>query len=246
MRQQELIGARDALGLARERRNYELERQRAEEDNNVKLSRQNAAFAAEMAQMEQNFQIQKARRAEDFAQRQAKLEEELALVNQRRDEELALLDETTRKQLDDLRNAALQRISVIDSTLVRGLGVVTNAAATAGQMLAWLDAQRRALGGGLGGGGIKRHAAGGYASGLVLTGEEGPEFILDAATTRAAERMIGGKLTQQNVLGVSGGHGNLTVMQNFTFHGDMSPEMRQWYRNTAREEAVAAYAEVMG
>jgi hypothetical protein len=215
MRQAELIGARDAFGLVRERRRAEIERQRAEEDNNVKLSRQNAAFAAEMVQMETQFRLQKARRAEDFALRQATLEEELALVNVRRDEELAILDETTKTALDDLRNAALQRIAVIDSVLVSGLGVVTQAAIT---------------------------------SGPAILGEEGREFVLDHATTQAAERMVGGRLTQRNVLGAGGRGGgkNLTLSQIFTFHGDMSPEMRQWYRKTAKAEAVEAFAEVTG
>ena len=248
MRQSELIGSRDALGLARERRNYEIERQRAEEDNTVKLSRRNADFALEMAQMETQFQFQRARRAEDFEKRQATLELELALVNQRRDEELALLKTTTETQLDDLKNAALQRISVIDATLVAGLNIVTQAAATAGAMLVWLDRQRQALGSLPGAGRpAKRAASGGYVSGLVMTGEEGREFVLDAKTTRAAEQMVGGgQLTQKNVLATRGGGGQLAVHQNFTFHGDMSAEMRQWYRNTAKDQAVLAFAEVMG
>lgn len=245
VRQGTLIDQRDALGLRREQRSYEIERQRAEEDNTTKLSRRNADFAAEMAQMEVNFQFQQARRAEDFALRQAKLEEELALVNQRRDEELELLKTTTETQLDDLKRATLQRIKVIDATLVAGLGIVAQAAATAGAMLQWLDRQRRALGG-VGGRPVTRRASGGYASGIILTGEEGPEFVLDAQTTRAAERAIGGRLTQQNVLGARGGGGQVAVHQNFTFHGDMSSEMRQWYRNTARAEAVAAFGEVIG
>lgn len=247
VRQEELIGSRDALGLVRERRRYETERQRAEEDNQVKLSRRDADFAVEMAQMEQQFQIQKGRRAQAFEQRQAQLETELALVNQRRDEELELLKSTSEAQLDDLQRATLERIGAIDATLVAGLNVVTQSAATAGQMLAWLDRQRRALvwGRGARGGGPQPYADGGYASGLIMTGEEGREFVLDAATTKAAEAMVGGRLTQRNVLGGRGGGGGLAVNQNFTFHGDMSAEMRQWYRKTAKAEAVAAYTEVM-
>ena len=102
MRQTELIGARDALVLVRERRNYEINRQRAEEDNTVKLARKNEDFALEMAQMETHYQTQRTRRAEEFAKRQLVLEEELALVNQTRDEELALLADATKTQLDDL------------------------------------------------------------------------------------------------------------------------------------------------
>jgi len=137
---------------------------------------------------------------------------------------------------------------VIDATLVAGLNIVTQAAATAGAMLVWLDRQRQALGSLPGAGRpAKRAASGGYVSGLVMTGEEGREFVLDAKTTRAAEQIVGGgQLTQKNVLGTRGGSGQLAVHQNFTFHGDMSPEMRQWYRQTAKSEAVAAFAEVMG
>jgi len=248
-RQDTMIETRDALGLRRERRKYEVARQRAEEDHAVAMSRRNAAFALEMAQMEAHFQIQRARREQDFAEQQSRLNEEFALVNVRRDEELELLRTTTEAELDNLERAALERIGTIDATLVAGMNVITASAVTTGQMLAWLEQQRQALAGGLGGGRpgpISGYASGGYASGIIRTGEQGYEFVLDAATTRAAERMVGGRLTQQNVLGVQRGGGQLAIYQNFTFHGDMSAEMRQWYRNTARAEATAAFQEVMG
>lgn len=247
-RQDVLIGSRDALGLVRERRKHEIERQRAEEDHGVNLSRRNANFALEMAQMEQQFQIQRARREEAFTEQQSQLAEELEFVRAKRDEELELLKNATTTQLNDLKNAALQRIAIIDSTLVAGLGVVTQSAATAGQMLAWLNAQRAALGAGPSRPTPRRRAKGGYASGLVLTGEEGIEFVLDAKTTKAAEAMVGsGKLTQGNVLGAGGGRGgSKTVNQNFTFHGDMSADMKQWYRRIARAETESVLAGVMG
>ena len=129
------------------------------------------------------------------------------------------------------------------------MGVITQAAATAGQMFAWLDQQRQVFARGMGGmsGSIPGRASGGYASGIIRTGEEGREFVLDAQTTRAAEQMVGGALTQKNVLGGgSGGVGGVNVNQNYTFHGDMSAGMKKWFRSIARQEAVSAFAEVMG
>ena len=249
-RQDTMIGARDALGLRRERRSYEVERQRAEEDQAVKMSRRNESFALEMAQAEVHFQIQRARREQDFTARQAKLSEELATVNTRRDEELELLKTVTETQLDNLERATLERIGTIDATLVAGMNVITQSATTTGEMLAWLEQQRQALASGISGrrggtGPIPGYASGGYASGIIRTGEQGREFVLDAQTTRAAERALGARLTQQNVLGAQRG-GQLGIHQNFTFRGDMSAGMRQWYRRTAREEAQAAFQGVMG
>ena len=61
-------------------------------------------------------------------------------------------------------------------------------------------------GGGWGGGtNIQQNADGGYPYGRYTSiNERGQEFILSNSTTRAMERMVGGRLTQQNIL-ASGG-----------------------------------------
>ncbi len=65
-----------------------------------------------------------------------------------------------------------------------------------------------ATGGGGGGGGTnyKQYADGGYLtnSGLFSGAERGYEFVMDNPTTRAMERMVGGKLNQQNILAAGG------------------------------------------
>jgi hypothetical protein len=46
-------------------------------------------------------------------------------------------------------------------------------------------------------------AAGGYVeNGVYRLGERGQEFVLNAGTTRAAEGLIGGRLTQGRALGI--------------------------------------------
>jgi len=84
-------------------------------------------------------------------------------------------------------------------------------------------------------------ASGGYASGIVRTGEEGREFILSNRATRAAERMVGGGLTQDAILSAlaRGGTGNsrsLTVNDNSRFDGRISAsQVREIKRETRKE-----------
>ena len=95
--------------------------------------------------------------------------------------------------------------------------------------------------------------AGGYVGrGLYNLGEAGREFVLSAPTTRAAEGLTGGSLSQDAVLAslIAGGGGvrrssAVTVNQNFQFHGSFSEADRQWFRHAAREEAIAAVDEVI-
>jgi len=102
--------------------------------------------------------------------------------------------------------------------------------------------------------GIPGQQAGGYAGrGVYSLGEGGREFVLNAATTRAAERMAGGTLTQERLLAsmVAGSKraaragAAITLQQNFRFEGSLSEAERHWFRVTARNQAMAAFTEVL-
>jgi len=90
---------------------------------------------------------------------------------------------------------------------------------------------------------------GGYVSQGLWRLHSG-EYVMNAKTTKAAERMTGGRLSQSSILaGIMGGLGggrNVTVTQRFTFHGSMSDAEKQWYKRTARNEAYGAVADALG
>jgi len=66
---------------------------------------------------------------------------------------------------------------------------------------------------------IPTHAAGGYAAG-GLAQLHANEFVLNADTTRKAERLIGSRLNQQNIIG-----GAQSITANFQFGSVSDPQM---------------------
>lgn len=70
-----LVASRDALGLAREMRRYEEERQQEEANYDKEVRRKNEDFADKMKQMEEEFALERARRQEDFEDRLREIEE---------------------------------------------------------------------------------------------------------------------------------------------------------------------------
>jgi hypothetical protein len=77
-------------------------------------------------------------------------------------------------------------------------------------------------------GGEPERQHGGYSAGpgLHMLGEQGREFVMDAATTRRAETVAGGNLTQDRLLAaMSGGGRQIELNQSFQF-GNVSDPAR--------------------
>ncbi len=88
---------------------------------------------------------------------------------------------------------------------------------------------------------------GGYVGpGVYKMGEQGREFVLSNRTTEALERMAGSRLTQEKMLAIAstGSRGPMTLQQNFTFHGSMNESERQWFRQEAHDQALAAFDQI--
>ncbi|MBN1815046.1 MAG: hypothetical protein JXA14_24645 [Anaerolineae bacterium] len=102
-REGDLIAARDALGLVREQRQYEKDRQRAEEDYQVQASRRSEDYAREMADMEEAFREQREARLADFERRQAEAQ---AAYEERRQQEL---EEYEQRQADEQEDFDLRQ-----------------------------------------------------------------------------------------------------------------------------------------
>mgnify|MGYP000701333434 FL=1 len=78
-------------------------------------------------------------------------------------------------------------------------------------------------------------AEGGYVSkGIYKMAEDGnPEFVLKGSSTRLAEKMVGGKLTQQNVMSAmqGGGRGQVVWNDYRRFDGQYTSAMKRQVTN---------------
>ena len=90
--------------------------------------------------------------------------------------------------------------------------------------------------------GLTGKATGGYVGNQVVrVGERGREFVMSNSTTRAAESIIGGSLTQQRLLqSVARG---ASVYQNMRFSGSIGAADKREVKNIARRAAFEGIAE---
>jgi hypothetical protein len=282
-RMEGLVSSRDALGLAREKRQFAQAKAEENRGTREEIAKRRQQLAERLQEMAAEHQAEQAQRYAEFQERlaenEAQRQEELKAAAAAHAEELKQIREQKAEQLRELTaqlNAERQRrqqyfiaqIRDLDATLLgeRNLKIQN-------YNLMLRDAQTffnswRALmssgsttttttptsttptatapsGGGFGsffgsffGGNF---ASGGYASGIVQTGEQGTEFVLTNRTTRAAEKIIGGGLTQDAILsalarGGTGSSSSLTINDQSRFDGRISAsQVREIKRETRNE-----------
>jgi hypothetical protein len=85
-------------------------------------------------------------------------------------------------------------------------------------------------------------AEGGYAAsaGLYMRGEAGREFVMNNSTTRAAENMIGGRLTQENMLSALSGGRRITYNDNRRIDTSLTPADRAVIRRDILDALAGA------
>lgn len=232
VRLSDLVRQRDARAVLTEMRDYELQRQRNEEDYRTDAGRRDADYAQQLADQEEAFAEQRAARQEALAEQLADLRESLAEQQAEAqagyDERMAQAEEDRRERLaelersyrDEKRERAQQQNDrlaqlgrnyrnerrLIQDTFDESLMFMQT---TSDRYVNWLKQKRTEFESYLNGQGLGRtgsvwgYAAGGYATGLIRTGERGREFVLNADTTKALERDMGA-LTQERILQFGG------------------------------------------
>lgn len=77
-----------------------------------------------------------------------------------------------------------------------------------------------------------KQAAGGYATkqGLYMRGEQGREFVMNNSTTKAAESVLGGTLSQQRLMAALGGK-RITYTDNRRIDASLSANQRRQIAN---------------
>lgn len=209
-RMYDLVADRDALGIVREMRAYERKRREAEEDFNDERARRKAQSAQRIADLESDFAYERARRIEEFQIRLKQQEEDFKLQQKRDQEEhqLRLRDlqknyneqrqkryENMRRELEDLVKGLQKRLEIMkrftDAEVAYVMSAVNSVLRSPGIQV---PGTRRM-------GGYMSRASGGYVGrGLYEVGEEGREYVLNNRTTTTLEKLLGGPLSQQNIL----------------------------------------------
>jgi hypothetical protein len=284
-RSEDLVDARDALGLVREQRDYERNRSREEESYQVDAARRSQDYALQLAEAEANYQQQRAQRLAqreqdmqeqfaDFQRQQAKQMEQngqrLADMDAQFGEENKKVDEQEQKALDKqksayadqtkvMEEAFVARLRALDPTILGDYEAYTRHLMELSMAFQnWLEAYKAgtsAPGGsasprGVPSGGGTGRASGGYVSGgLYWMGEEGREYVLNNRSTRMLEGALGGGLSQELITGLvsrgGGRGGNVSLTQNYQFHGTFNDSDRQWFRDTAHDQALEAFRKVV-
>lgn len=252
-----LVASRDALGLVKEERDYERQRQAEEENTTKEIARRRQDVATTLRDMAAQYAAERAARLAEYKQA-------LKDAEAQKKEQLARATEAYRAEMEANRKAKADALRELDAQYksererrraafmaqVRDLDAANSAeqkrkreyyAAMLKDVDAFAAAYRRGLpssGNGTKGSGtntVPVRDDGGYASkgiyGLAQNGKT--EYVLSGDTTKAAEALIGGQLTQSKLIAAmsGGGQGRITWNDHRTFSGSISLEERRAITN---------------
>lgn len=240
----DLTNSRDALGLAKERDRFKDEQSEAKREAKAEIAQRRQDIAQRLSDLAQSYEQERVQRQADYEARRAEI-----LANQR--QQLAELQAQHAAELREIQQNKIDRIKELDSQYAeerkrRYQQLIQNIrdldASLLGEknlklqyynaMTKDLDSFLAKYKAGMGSlaGAIPGKADGGYTAGLVNTGERGVEWIANHNTTRAAEAMIGGRLTQEGLLSaLAAGTGKSSVTWNDQrrFDGSYTNEIRR-------------------
>lgn len=265
VRQEDAIARRNFDAFVQNERQYEADRQQAEDDYQLRATRRDEDFARQTQEAEQAYRRQKDQRqaqlAETLTEAQANFDEQSAARAEQHAEAMAQAEEAQREQLDAAEQAYQRQLQELDSSLAKQLAALDenllgeealrneHYARMTADLEAWLDSNSRAMrmrlysgstpsaaytattGGGYTPSLYSRaraamsRQAGGYTRGGLYR-LHGGEFVMSARTTRMAERMVGGPLTQQNVIS-GGAHFSLDINVAGEYNEALVPTIQQ-------------------
>ncbi len=269
-RMDEFTAARDALGLVKEQRRFNQERDDENRSVRLQIAKQREDLAMRLQELDGQHKAEQAQRLaqfqEDLKQNAAQRQEELTQAAEAHAEEMNQIRSQRTQQLRELqeglnaerlrrRETFIAEIRDLDASL---LGERNKKQQYYNLMLQdadkWLAAYRAKLAGittttnpfagvtGTGGA-VKVHDFSGYTvPGIYRMSANGqPEYVLSGAATRAAENMIGGRLTQDALLSAiaqsaGGSSWSVFINDHSRFDGRISAaQVRQIKRETKNE-----------
>jgi hypothetical protein len=246
---------RDALGYAREMRDYERARRDAEEEYAIEQSRKNRDYARTLRDNEKQFARERAQRLAQFnlrmaddredhdlkmAQMQADHDETMAKLAADHVDELAEQAKTYDDQIKMLEESFQARLRLLDASIFGDLvAVEATAAANTAAFRAYMQAAILSFAGIATPTPTNRRAGGGYADyGKYWLGEGGREFVLDNKSTKLAEKSLGGQLSQERLMAAMLGssRGGYNDHRTLQFNG-MTAADRDWTRSLVTKVA---------
>lgn len=262
----DLVSSRDALGLVKEERAYIQQREEAERSVNEQIKEQKRETALQLQELATRY-------AQERAQKQAQYQQDLAAEYANRAQRLKEAQLAHQAELTEIRNAKQQQLNELqramrDERIKARQGYIDTIrdldAALLGEknlrktyyanMLSdaqqWMQQYRATLGGSTlnatATGGVAIRDSGGYAGkgiyGLAMNGQR--EFVLSGSSTKAAEQVIGGSLSQDSMLqafaALSSMRKGLQYNDNRKFNTAISTRDRRAIQQETRDAILSA------
>lgn len=252
-RVESLTAARDALGLAKENRQFKRDIRDEKNDTKKEINQRREDLALRLSDLKQSYEQERAQRLAEYQARvieiRADAAERLKELAQQHADELKQIREQKAAKLKEIdqqfaderlrrRQYFIQQIRDTDAAL---LNETKLRRAYQTQMLNDLNSFLASYRAGLQSLKPPGAAEGGYVSGLRMTGEKGVEYVMTNQTVRAAENIIGGRLTQDSLLAAMTGRSGTTVNYNGRFSGEYSASMRRAVRRDVSDAMSEAF-----
>jgi len=239
-RVRDLVASRDALGLVREKRDFERSKREAEEEFRTQRARRRQDFQRQEQDRREEFQAQRARRRQEFELQQQQAAEDFALQQEQArkqfEERLQDLDNQHRIEVEKTRQQTQERLRDLELAfreeqitrrnaffdILRDLDAnLLNERDIRNQYYARMQADLESFlssAAGAAGSNLPQYQKGGYAPAGAIRTHSG-EYVLDPASTRALEGLVGGKISRESIQSLAMGGGSNTI--NMSFPGGM-------------------------
>ena len=234
----DLAANRDAMGLVLEQRKFDRAKEELDRETNIEIGRRRQDLALRLSDLAANYKAERAQKQEQYLQalkenqekRLAELKEERAASAERikniridtaeRLKELSIQHNEERKRI---REAFLAQVRDLDASLLNEQAKKRRAYDL---MLADLDRYLAAYRAKSANKAAPPYAEGGYTPNGVIRTHPG-EFVATAGATRALERLVGGRLNQQNLVAVASGGSSVQWNDQRRFSGEYTKGMKR-------------------
>lgn len=248
----ELAANRDALGLVLEQKKYDREKAEIDSGTNIEIEQRRQDLAIRLKDLAQTFQAERAQKlaqyqqdlADNEAKRIADIQikqellkeeqirkiEEIAQIRQEAADRLRILMENHKAEILKIREAFTARRQELGLFLQGEAAMIRQAhQAALAQLQSLVAAYGNSLSGARAGGSLTvgHRLAGGYVHDNQVIQTHGTEFVASQTTTRALERLVGGRLNQNNLVGAVAGNQSIQLNDSRRFSGEYTKSMRR-------------------
>lgn len=263
-KQAELLAARDAVGLLKQQRRNREAQNEAIRDAAKESRERREQTQRRLSDLRESYEAEKAERAVAYAERVKEIrqqaadqlkeleiqhKEEIARIRLQKNEKIKELDAQFIAERNRRYQYFVAQIRDLDASL---LGEQTRRRLKQAEMLrdldAWLISYRTHLQAGLNSLSTTNPTRdmGGYVTkGLYRMAWDGNrEFVLSSSTTRAAERLLGGNLSQELIM--SAFRGGIGTQANYYDQRRIDSPMSREQLSLARDTAIEAVSSILG